>query len=258
MSVTEETSESAAQKDFFDVLFVGLFCFKKRDRVAVMPDGREPDDETIAPHIPCLVVDPGCVNEEETSGWEDNDPELTDDGIYTFGKCTVDITKATTRGDLDATQHDENVFNLVKADKSYRFAGAAAKTITEIPIGQGTLELFRRPNLDATVSRLRVPHDGDIFVTVTVEGEDQPRVLALKPGTDFAIANSTLEFDPDKTGDAFLLFGRIARSRRITPPARFQPPRVPVIPGHYHVFRIGRPIGEGSGTGGGTGCCPPP
>jgi len=264
MSNTEVKNKSNSEpaKDFFDVLFVGLFCFKRDARLAVMPDGTQPDDPTIPPHVPFLVVDPEGVNTDQSSGWDGNDPALTADGIYTFGKCTIDITKATTRGDLDAEQHDEHVFNLVDADKSYRFAGAGAKTIAEIVIGQGTLKLFKRPDANSvardagTVSRLRVSHDGDIVVTVAVEGEQNPRILALKPGTDIAIANSLLALDPEKTGDPFALFGRIAKSGTIErrEPVRLQ--RVPAIGGNYQVFRLGRPVGDGSG-GGGAGCCPP-
>lgn len=264
MVVTKETPEAAAKKDFFDVLFVGLFCFKKNDRLAVIPDGTNPEDDEIPPHVPFLVVDPKDV--VASSGWDDNPADLTADGIYTFGKCTIAITKATAPGTLNAKQHDASVFRLVDADNSYQFAGANAKIITAIPLGQGTLELFRRPGAgngskDATtVSRLRVRHDGDVFVTVAVEGGQQPRLLALKPGTDIAIANSILEFNPAKKGDPFKLFGRIAKGGQIKEPDqnKIEPPKVAPISADYQIFKIGIPIGEGTGTGGGTGCCPPP
>lgn len=260
MSVTEEALEPAAKKDFFDVLFVGLFCFKKVPRVAVMPDATSPEDDEIAPHVSFLVVDPKDV--VASSGW-DGDPDDLEDGIYMFPKCTIAITKATAPGELETKQHDDNVFRLVDADNTFQFAGANAKIITEIPLGQGTLELFKRPGKGAgakgtTVSRLRVRHGGDIFVTVAVEGEQQPRILALKPRTDIAIANFALAFDPDKTGDPFQLFGGIAEEGKITPPPQFNLPNVDVIPADYQVFKIGLPIGEGSGSGGTTGCCPPP
>lgn len=261
MSVTEEAPESAATKDFFDVLFVGLFCFRKNARVAVMPDGREPEDDKIPPHVPFLVVDPKGV--VASSGW-DPTPGDPEDGIYRFGKCSIDITRATARGKLDAAQHDDSVFKLVDADESFQFAGANARIIAEIPLGQGTLELFLRPGAKsssrnaATVSRLRVRHDGDIFVIVAVKGEQQPRVLALKPGTDIAIANAILDHDPARTGNPFNLFGHIAKEGKITPPPDFASPNVPEIPGDYQVFKISTPIGEGSSNNGNTGCCPPP
>jgi hypothetical protein len=258
----EKAPEPEAKKDFFDVLFVGLFCFKKDDRVAVMPDGREPEDQSVQPHIPFLVVDPKDV--VASSGWDDNPADLTEDGIYTFGKCTIAITKATAPGTLEAEKHHKNVFPLAAADPEYKFAEANAKIITAIPLGQGTLELFRRPGLAAgskdatTVTRLRVRHEDDIFVTVKVEGEPEARVLALKPRTDIAIANSFIEFDPEKKGKPFQLFGRIAKDGHINVPEEFSIPKVPPLPGSYQIFRvITFPVGEGSGTGGSTGCCPP-
>ena len=252
------------QKDYFDVLFVGLFCFKKLDRVAVMPDGTKPEDQTIPPHVPFLVVDPASVDAAQSSGWDGNDANLTEEGVYTIGKCTIDITKATTPGVLDATQHDKYVFNLINADKSYKFAGDAAKTIAEIKIGQGTLELFRRPNAQqvatdgGTVSRLRVAHDGDIRVTVAIDGEQNPRILALKPGTDVAVCNSVLDDDLEKTGNPFKLYGQIAKSGTITPPGKSATPRVPAIGANYQVFKLSHPVGDGSSGGGTSGCCPPP
>lgn len=264
MSTTEmkTTSDSDHAKDFFDVLFVGLFCFKKAARLAVMPDGTQPDDQTIPPHIPFIVVDPTAVKPDQTKGWDDNDAALSADGIYLLRKCTIDITKATTRGDLDAEQHNQNVRNLVDADKNFRFDETGAKTIAEIVLGQGTLELFKRPDADSvardagTVSRLRVPHDGDVVVTVAIEGEQSPRILALKPGTDVAIANSVLALDPAKTGDPFALFGRIAQGGKVAPKQRLRPPRVPAISANYQIFKLGRPVGDGSGSGGAS-CCPP-
>lgn len=260
------SSKKKKKKDFFDVLFAGLFLFKKKDHVAVMPDGREPDDDRIPPHVPFLVVKPDAVKAGETTGWEGNDAADTEDGIYRLDNCTIEITKATTPGDLDASQHDTNIVNLRDVDGTYQFAGNEAQIITQITIGQGTLELFRRPNAQGqssdtvTVSRLRVPHDGDIFVTVKFNDENEPRILALQPGTDVAIANAILDFDPAKTGNAFGLFGRVTKGGQINVPQEFQMPGVPALPNpmQYQIFQLGIPIGEGSGSGGGGGCCPPP
>lgn len=264
MSTTEAKPESKSEsaKDYFDVLFVGLFCFKKQDRLAVMPDGTQPDDPTVPPHVPFFVVDPKGVDASKTIGWPTS--TLTDEGIYRFAKCTIDITKATTPGVLHSSQHDDddNGLNLVDADKTYQFAGAGAKTIAEIRLGQGTLEMLRRPDAESvardsgTVSRLRVPHDGEIIVTVAVEGESKPRILALKPGTDIAIANSLLELDPSKKGNPFTLFGRIAKTGKVDPPSSVPRSKLPVISGNYQVFKIKRPVGDGGG-GGGVKCCPP-
>ena len=214
--------------------------------------------------MPFFVVDPKGVDADKSSGWDANETNLTKDGIYTFAKCSIDITKATTPGNLDSAQHDDDKIglNLVDADKSFVFAGAAAKTIAEIRIGQGTLEMLRRPDAKSvardsgTVSRLRVPHDGNIVVTVAVEGEEKPRILALKPGTDIAVCNSLLDLDPAKTGNPFTLLGRIAKTGKVKPPADFRDSRLPVISANYQVFKIKRPVGDGSGSGG-VKCCPP-
>lgn len=259
MGSTEEP-KSAGSKSHFDVLFVGLFCFKRFERVAVMPDGRVPDDPLVQSHQPFLVVDPKDVIAAQSSGWGANDPALTAKGIYTFSKCTIDITKATTDGDLDATQHDADVPKLPAIDPSFEFATSGASIIAEINLGQGTLEFLRRPDRNSieegigTVTRLRVSYDDEIFVTVAVEGETQPRFLALKPGSDVAIVNGFLETDPAKTGDPLKLFKKIAKSGTFTPVHPLVTPSVPVISGSYQVFKIKLPIVIASGPG----CCPPP
>jgi hypothetical protein len=127
-------------------------------------------------------------------------------------------------------------------------------------LGQGTLEFLRRPDRPSieegigTVSRLRVSHDDEIFVTVAVEGEPQPRVLALKPGSDVAIVNGLLETDPAKTGDPLTLFKKIAKSGTFTLVKSLVEPSVPVISGSYQVFKIKLPIKIASDPG----CSSPP
>lgn len=235
----------------FDVLFVGLICFRKDDRYAVLPDGRAPDDPGIPPHTPFLVVDPDKVT--ASSGWEGNDPAHTAKGVYTFGNCTIRITKATEGGGtLDATQHDPNVFKLWNADPAFEFATVGAQIITWIPIRQGKLELLRRPDSDANVSRLRVEHDGDVTVTV-IEG-GATRVLVLEPGTDVAIANLPLSVNASHTGNPSKLYGRIARSGTVNIGKPDHVPGMPALGRGYQVFKIGLP----SIFTPLSGCCPPP
>jgi hypothetical protein len=238
----------------FDVLFVGLFCFRKTAHSAVMPDATHPADPTIPPLIPFLVVDPRDI--DDSSGWEGNDPKLTAEGIYTFDKCTIDITKATEDGTLDATQHYTNVAKLHDIDKTFAYDDGSTDIITTINLGQGTLELLRRPDQDnANVSRLRVAYGGDIFVTVAVEGEANPRVLQLKPRSAVAIANLPLgPLDPSFTGNPSKEFGAIAVSRTFDSPSPIHVPGMPAIGGNYQVFKVGLSI-IASGPG---GCCPPP
>jgi hypothetical protein len=238
----------------FDVLFLGLFCFRKADREAVMPDASHPTDPTIPPLTPFLVVDPKDI--EDSSGWQGNDPKLTALGIYTFGKCTIDITKATEEGTLDTTQHDANVAKLHVLDPTFYFDAGNPDIITTINIGQGTLELLRRPNQDdANVSRLRVDYGGDIFVTVAVLGEANPRILQLKPRSAVALANSPLDaLDPSQTGNPSKEFGKIAVDRTFNAPAHIHVPGMPAIGADYQVFKVGLSI-LAIGPG---GCCPPP
>lgn len=258
MGTTEEKPASAGSKSFFDVLFVGPFCFKKEERVAVMPDGRQPGSD-IQAHEPFLVVDPKDVNTAGTTGWNTNDPARTAKGIYTFSTCTIDITKATTEGVLETSQHDADVPLAVVLDSSFAFEGGAG-VITTIKLGQGTLEFLRRPDRPSseqgigTVSRLRVQHDGDVIVTVHVEGEENARVLALKPGSDVAIVNGFLTVDSSKTGDAHQLFGKITESGTFTPGESAPSLNdLPVIGGNYEVFKINLPFLVPP-----VGCCPPP
>ena len=258
-----EEPGSAGSKSHFDVLFVGLICFKKYDRVAVMPDGTAPDDPLVQAHYPFLVVDPKDVIEAESSGWNGNDPARTKQGIYTFSKCAIEITKATTKvaGGLDAGQHDLEVPKLVDIDSSFKYATTGASIIATIILGQGTLEVLRRPDHRSrdrgvgSVTRLRVTHDDKVFVTLTVEGEAQPRVLALKPGGDVAIVNGYLDEEPAKTGDPMTLFNKIAKNGTFsvnTPPVLG--PSVSVIGENYQVFKINLPIKIADNPG----CCPPP
>ena len=240
----------------FDVLFLGLFCFRIKAHTAVMPDARHPADPTIPPLIPFLVVDPKDI--EDRSGWEGNDPKLTADGIYTFGKCTIDITAATENGTLHATQHDVNVKKLHDIDDTFDYDDGSTDIITRINLGQGTLELLRRPDQDnANVSRLRVDYGGDIFVTVTVEGEANPRILKLKPRSAVAIANLPLgPLDTSFTGSSnpSKEFGKIAVSRTFDASSPLHVPGMPAIGANYQVFKLGLSI-LASGPG---GCCPPP
>lgn len=258
-----EEPRSAGSKSYFDVLFVGLICFKRQERVAVMPDGRAPDDPSVQAHYPFLVVDPKDMIKAESSGWDGNDPAHTQQGIYTFSKCTIQITKATTKvgGGPVADQHDAQIPKLVDIDSSFEYATTGASIIATISLGQGTLEVLRRPDHKSqdrgvgSVTRLRVPHNDKTFVTVTVEGEAQPRVLALEPGGDVAIVNGYLAEDPAKTGDPMTLFKKIAKNGTFsvnTPPVLG--PSVPVIGENYQVFKINLPIKIADNPG----CCPPP
>jgi hypothetical protein len=253
----EAKTEAAGSKRFFDVLFVGPFCFKKDDRVAVMPDGRQPDDDDVQPHEPFLVVDPKDVNPDGTSGWEAND--RTAKGIYAFSKCAITITKATSEGPFDATQHHETIPKAIVIDPSFEYGDNwGAGVVATIKLGQGTLEFLRRPDRRSidqgigTVSRLRVPHEGDVVVTLTASGEP-PRVLALKPGSDVAIVNGFLDVDPSKTGNGLGVFGKITAKGTFTPGKPRVEPDVPVIGANYQVFKMHLPF-----VVDGIGCCPPP
>jgi hypothetical protein len=237
----------------FDVLFVGLFCFKKDARQAVMPDGRTPDDPAIPPYIPFLVVDPKDI--QSSSGWDGNDPARTAQGIYTFGKCTISITRIADVGPIDTSQHDKNVAKLAEIDTGFNF-NSSGEIITTIPFQQGTLELLRRPDQDnANVTRLTVDYDGDIAVSIHVDGEPNARILNLKPRSAVAIAN--LPLPPVKAlqnGNPAKLFGKIATSGTFNSPNPIHVPGMPAIGANYQVFKVGLDI-SASGPG---GCCPPP
>lgn len=234
----------------FDVLFLGLFCFKRRDRVAVMPDARVTGDSTIPPHIPFLVIDPRDIT--DSSGWQGNDPNLMAQGIYVLDKCTISITKATVDGPLDASQHDTNIFKIALADGSFQF-DAGGDIIATIRIGQGKLELLRRPDANANVTRLRVQHDGEIVVTIQSEEGSGTSDVTMKPGSDVSIVNLPLAFDASKHGDPGQLYRKITTSHSIAVPGPFHVPGMPAVGKNYEVFKIGL----AKLVIAGIGCCPP-
>lgn len=237
----------------FDVVFVGLFCFRIDDRKVVMPDARIPVDPN-PPFTPFLVVDPKDI--DTSSGWGGNDPARTAQGIYILDKCTIQITKATETGVLDPTQFNDNAAKLHNIDNSFAFDPGSTDIITTINLGRGTLTLRKRPDQDANAARLRVNHEGDIFVTVVVQGEAEARVLELRPGSSVAIVNLPLPpIGEAGTGDPSEEFGKIAVERTFDAPSGIKVPGMPAIGENYQVFKI-KDLNLISIEP--ASCCPPP
>jgi hypothetical protein len=256
----QRRSATPLVKDYFDVLYAGLVCFQKNNRAVLMPDGTNPLDKTVPEHWPMIIVDPGSVT--NSVGWGNNLKNHTANGIYDLEKCQIEITVATTPGQLVTTQHDANVLNLWDSDNSFQPA-QSPNAIVRTTVGTGTLELFRRPgggggdNI-STISRLRVPHNGTITITVQFDSEASPRTLDLQPLTDIALANVAYPRNIKKKGNDFLIYGQLAQSGTITPPASLNAPKVSVITKNYQIFHLSVPVNDGGAMCGTSGCCPPP
>jgi len=233
----------------FDILFVGLVCFLRDARIAMMPDGRIPP-ENVEVHTPYLVVNPDAVI--TASGWDDNDYEDTQDGIYKLPKCRIEIRDATTPGRLEASQHDQFVPKLADADPEVKIDPNDANYVVRFQLGSGTLEALRRPDAEpedrnvAIISRLRVQHEGPIVVEVNEEeGYRRLRILALAPGTDIALANIAYPEAPNKTGDHFAIYGQLTLSRTIQGPPPPAAPKVPRLKPDHQIFKLEITIGDG-------------
>jgi hypothetical protein len=249
-------------KGTYDVLFIGLICFLKGDREALMPDGRTPPDG-VAPHNPYIVVDPSSITGRR--GWETTDPQsiaFMERGIFTLPKCRVEMTRATEVGKLNASHHDKFVPKLIDSDPNVRVDPRTARTVVRIKIGSGTLEALRTPTAEpedddvAIITRLRVEHGGPIVVTVHGEGEKDPRILELAAGTDIALANVAFPHSTVDTGDHFQIYGRLTVKGEIGTPRRVAP-RVPRLEPTHTIFGLGIPISDGKTPCGTQGCCPP-
>jgi len=256
-TVTEERRGSGGSKKSFDVLFAGLFCFKKEAGIAVMPDGTVPDDATVQPHEAFLVVDPKDVI--SAPDWP-TDPR-TAQGIYTLSKCTIKIPPATDLGNIERDHHDANVTKAIEFDPDFEYMeGWDSRIIATVTIGQGTLEFLRRPDRPSTekglgmVSRLTVPHEENVVVRVEFNNESKERVLTLNPGSAVAIVNGVLTTDATKTGDPLSLFGQITDSGTFTRKNQPPQPNVGVISRNYQLFKINLPFTLADSIG----CCPPP
>jgi hypothetical protein len=265
-SATGTRSEQA--KKTFDVLFVGLTCFMRDERLALMPDGRTPprdkDGREVAPHFPYVVVDPAAITDK--SGWDTEDEQLLDfmaRGIFRLPKCRVEIQPANTPGNLDAEQHDRFVPKLSASNENLRVDSRKANAVVRFEIRRGTLETRRSPTAlrddtdVAMVSRLRVEYDGPVVVEVYEKGVEKPRTLSLQPETNVVLANISFPQDLMKRGSHYSIYGQLDANRTVGAAVPMAPP-VPNIESNYHIFTLGLPFNDGTASCGVQGCCPPP
>jgi len=243
----------------FDVVFVGLILFAKRDRVALFPNGLVPA-KSVTPHHPYLVVNPKRVSKEV--GWEGVDQALKDLGIYQLPACRIDISGATTGGGVDGSQHDRDVPKLVDVDKTIVID--PSKALIQVNLRNGELEALRHPDSLPTdpdvaiISRLRVTdYTNPITIDINETGT-KTRSLEIQAYTDIALANIGFPKDPKKLGDHFSIYGALTKKGTISGKSPTTSPVVTKIHRGYRIFELNIPISDGHAQCGSQGCCPPP
>jgi len=170
----------------YKVQFVGLVCFfrERGGRLALLPDGRNPDDG-IDPHYGSIVVHEDWI--EESAGWER--VKRDDESVFPLEPCEVIIEGADAPGHLDVSEHDNRMPQLRHIDPNFTIDPRTAVTIAKVPIRQGKLTAYRIPGGSAVVSQLEVPHDGGVTITVKPDDGSSSRTIRLKPGAEIAITN---------------------------------------------------------------------
>jgi hypothetical protein len=195
----------------YKVDFVGLVCFyrERGARLALLPDGREPDPG-IAPHYGTIRVSPDDVLAAE--GWEASN-EL-DDGIFVLPPCEVIIDGASQPGSLDVSDHDQRLPQLSQIDPNFEIDPASARTIAKVRIVRGTLRVFQIPEGTALVSQLEVDHDGPVDITVQPDDGSAPRTIRIAAGAEIVIANMAkdgiYQRDRNVHDDHFKLYERLS------------------------------------------------
>jgi len=236
----------------YKIQFLGLVCFfrDREGRLAMLPDGRNPDDG-IDPHHATIAVDPHAV--VSFSGW---DAESSRMGLFRLPPCAISIDGLDIEGRLDTTAHDGLLPRLGRLSRNFQIDPMTAQTIAAIPIRQGTLTAYRVPTGTAVMSELDVPHDGEIQINV-VPREGPPRGLRLRPGTEIAITNTATDYRRGSVHDNHFKIYEKLSSRRVTGlrvPAE-APLSLPESPSEHFLFTEGAAIALTAACSN-TGCCP--
>jgi hypothetical protein len=255
VGTTPSSDSPAGGPNGYSIVFVGLICFVDQDnsRIVLLPDGMNPPQD-VQRHFPYAVVKPDDVIEK--AGWDTNNAELMELGMFRLPKCSLTITGSNEGGDFGHKQHDDNVPRLKALDKTVQIDPNTANAIVRLTISSGTLEARRRPNSGAQtdvaiISRLKVPYAGEI--TVSVNGGE--RMLRLKPGTEIAVANLAVPSTPG-TKSHFPIYAGLTKTGVIkgTPTAN---PSIPEIETTQHIFTLPFQINDGTAACGNVGCCKP-
>lgn len=248
----------------YTIDFVGLACFSKQDgqgRFVLLPDGREPG-EGIDAHIPRLVVkteDVQRIDKELTTETIDGGTEvLLPKCLLRFSGADTNDKKETT---LDTTDHDRFLQQLSEIDPTFD-ADDIGGTVVRLRIRKGTLKAYRFPGSDeldpAVVSRLQVPHDDWVSITIVPEPNGKPATVLLKPGSEVVLANTAPRHDDLNQRSHFLIYERLS-SRRVDfskRPAAAAAGPLQHLSSHNPFFRSTVTSGAG-GDCGNTGCCKP-
>lgn len=168
----------------YTVQFVGLVCFlrDRGGRIALLPDGRTPDDN-IDPHYGSIVVEPTTV--QKTTGWDN--VEGVGPGTFPLDGCDLTIQNADVPGTLDASEH--RLPQLRDIDPNFEIDPARAQTVAKLQVRQGTLKARLIPGGSAIISELDVQHDGPIEITVQPDDGSPARTITVAPGTEIAVTN---------------------------------------------------------------------
>lgn len=170
----------------YKVQFIGLVCFYRENggRLALLPDGRQPD-AGIDPHHASIVVHPDSI--VNADGWDDVDRD--EEGVFPLSSpCTVTIEDADAPGALDVSGHDNKLPHLRQIDPNFEIDPDRAQTIARMRISRGTLKAYHVPDGRAVVSELVVPHDGDVTISVATQ-DGATRSIRVQAGTEIVIAN---------------------------------------------------------------------
>lgn len=243
----------------YAVDFIGLACFSRQHgpgRLVLLPDGRDPG-EGIDPHVPRLVVATAAIESM------DQLPTSMRSGatLITLPQCRVhfpgaDVEEAA-QTTLDTTRHDPVVPRLSAVDPRFDLDGPGA--VVSVQIRKGTLRAFRHPGSGerdpAIVSRLEVPHEGPIEISIDLLETGRQALVRLSPGTEIVLANSAPRPNPLNVRSHFHIYAKLSNhSVNLSN-------RQPVAAAGLERLRSPNPffsLAGGIGSGGdctNTGCC---
>lgn len=248
----------------YGILFIGIICFyfdSKSSRLVLLPDGRKPD-EGIEPHYPLIVVDPKRIkNAPEWSAQERRT------GVFRLPKCTLEFSGSAAGRNFVMNQHEANIPKLTAINPGIQVDPATRNAVVRCRLTAGTLEAFRFPGTEPTsgdaavLSRLEVPHGGDVVITVTSEEwpeKSRVRRIVLQPQTEIALQNMSRQSAGGETEprDHFILFARILTNISTNLQPQDTPINIPTLLSNHPVFLAGHPIGSDTNRCGNQGCCP--
>jgi hypothetical protein len=239
----------------YNVQFVGVVCFLRQNgsRLALLPDGRRDQP----PHSARIVVDPAAVIRD--TGWKARTKAHVARGIYALPECSIALQGVEEKGELVTDDHERFLPRLQVINPDFKIDPKSADLVARIPIRRGTLEAFRYPASAITptasiISQLRIPHEGEITITVTPKFAGPERTIVLAPGTEVVIVNdSTSE---DRVVPHFHIYDRLNGSGNGASVGSTPPPtslNLRNSPSQHPFFS--RPVG-GDDLCPNTGCCP--